>query len=66
MNFQKTALCIFSKCLVHGIIGLHSFRGFVLITIAKMEILAIFRQYEADQKISRLVLHQVSVIPFKI
>ena len=46
---------------------MHGFRGFVLIAIGKMEILAsITGQYKADQKTRRLVLHQVSVILYNI
>ena len=48
MNFQKTALCVSQNALylVQAMIGGRGFRGLVLITIAKMLILAIFLQLQ--------------------
>ena len=55
MNFQKTAVYVFSKCIVLGAChvwgrGIH---GFVLIVIGKMEILATFPHLQDDIKVSR-------------
>ena len=55
MNFQKTALFVFSKCIVLG--ARHNcgrgFRGFVLIAIRKIEILTIFPHLQDDIKLIR-------------
>ena len=51
MNFQKTAL--FSQnalYLVHAMFGGRGFRGFVLITIGKMEILATFPHFQDEKE----------------
>ena len=55
MNFQKTALFVFSKCivLVHAMFGGRGFRGFVLIAIGIMEILATFPHLQDDIKVIR-------------
>ena len=55
MNFQKTALFVFSKCLVLGArhVWWRGFRGFVLIAIGKMEILATFPHLQDDIKVIR-------------
>ena len=58
MNFQKTALFVFSKCIVlgaraHAMFGGRGFRGFVLIAIGKMEILATFPHLQDDIKVIR-------------
>ena len=53
MNFQKTAIFIFSKCIVLGLramIGRRGFHGFVLIT---MEILPLFPQLQDNMKLIR-------------
>ena len=53
MNFQKTALFVFSKYIVLG--ARHDwwacFRGFVLIAIGKMAILTIFLQLQDNIKL---------------
>ena len=53
MNFQKTALFVFSLYLVHAMIGGRGFRGFVLIAIGKMAILTIFLQLQDNIKLIR-------------
>ena len=55
MNFQKTALFVFSKCIVLGPrhVWWAGFRGFVLIAIGKMEILATFPHLQDDIKVIR-------------
>ena len=57
MNFQKTALFVFSKYIVlgarHDWWGGHGFRGFVLIAIGKMAILTIFLQLQDNIKLIR-------------
>ena len=55
MNFQKTALFVFWKCIVLG--ARHDwwrgFLGFVLIAIAKMDILYMFYQFQDPIKVIR-------------
>ena len=53
MNFQKTALFVFSKYMVHAMIGGRGIRGFVLIAIGKMAILTIFLQLQDNIKQNR-------------
>ena len=55
MNFQKTALFVFSKCIVLGArhVGGRGFLGFVLIAIAKMDILYMFYQFQDPIKVIR-------------
>ena len=55
MNFQKTALFVFSKCIVLGARNYWwaGFLGFVLIAIAKMDILYTFYQFQNTIKVIR-------------
>ena len=47
------ALFVFWKCLVHAMIGGRGFLGFVLIAIAKMDILYMFYQFQDPIKVIR-------------
>ena len=55
MNFQKTALFVFSKCIVlgHAMFDGRGFHDFVLIAIGKMEILATLPHLQDDIKVIR-------------
>ena len=55
MNFQKTALFVFSKCIVLGArhVGGRGLLGFVLIAIAKMEIFPTLSVFQTNIKMIR-------------
>ena len=52
MNFQKTASFV-ALYLVHTMFGGRGFRGFVLIAIGKMEILATFPHFQDEKEVIR-------------
>ena len=53
MNFQKMLFSQNALYLVHIMFGGHGFRGFVLIVIGKMEILATFPHFQDEKEVIR-------------